>query len=126
MRLYATVKVIFAIGAATFVTGCFPADITGRTPSGQEITLLFYPGGDNLDDLVIFDGQNYFGTAQYQIDDPLADIGFRFNSGERIQAECIVSGKDILGMDECRRYEVYRSSWDIIPEGTLFYRPEIF
>jgi len=119
-------KVIAALGVTTVVAGCFSTDITGRTPSGQEVTMLFYHGDDNIDDLVIFEGRNYFGTAQYQISDPLGDIGFRLNSGERAQAECIVIGKDIYGQDECRRYEVYRSSWDAIPEGSLFDRTEMF
>ena len=88
--------------------------------------MLFYPGGGNLDDLLIYQGQNYFGTAQYQIDDPLGDIGFRLNSGERIQAECNVIGENIIGEGECKRYEVYRSSWETIPEGTVVDTPEMF
>jgi len=88
--------------------------------------MLFYPGGRNIDDLLIYQGQNYFGTAQYQIDDPLGDIGFRLNSGECIQAECNVIGDNIIGEDECKRYEIYRSSWETIPEGTVVDTPEMF
>lgn len=115
-----------AIGLLILVGGCFPADLSGRTPAGDELRFLFYPGGEALDDLVIFEESNYFGKAQYQIDDPLADVGFRLNTGERVQAECVVIGEDILGDDECRRYEVYRSSWDKIPEGTHFDSPDLF
>ena len=117
-----------AISAAllVFLAGCFPSDINGRRPDGNNVKLLFYPGGNRLDDLVIFEGTNYFGKAQYQIDDPLGDIGFRLSSGERVQAECVLVGKDIIGNDECKRYVVYRSSWDVIPEGTIFDRPEMY
>lgn len=76
--------------------------------------------------MVIFDGVNYFGKAQYQVDDPLGDIGFRLSSGERVQAECIEQGKDFIGQTECKTYEVYRSSWSLVPEGALFPRPSVF
>ena len=99
---------------------------SGGRQTGALVTMQFYPGGNVLDDLVIFQGQNHFGAAQYQIDDLLGDIGFRFNSGARVQAECVLVGPDIIGQDECKRYEVYRSSWDRIPEGTVFERPQIF
>ena len=48
---------------------------------------------------MIIDGQNYFGKSEYQMQDPLGDIGFRLNSGERVQAECKVIGKDLSGED---------------------------
>tara|TARA_R110002020_G_scaffold36894_33_gene111018 strand:- start:3336 stop:3650 length:315 start_codon:yes stop_codon:yes gene_type:complete len=103
-----------------------PALIQGRTPTGDAITLSFYPGGQTLPDLVIFDGVNHFGKAMYQIDDPLGDIGFRFEDGTRVQAECTRVGKDILGDDECSEYTVYRSSFEAVPEGSIFNRPELF
>ncbi|MDU8927011.1 hypothetical protein RXV86_06415 [Alisedimentitalea sp. MJ-SS2] len=84
--------------------------------------MLFYPGGNTIDDLLIVDGVNHFGKAQYQIDDPLGDIGFKFSTGERIQAECVREGKNIIGDPECQRYEVYRSSFDPI-DGTQADRP---
>lgn len=79
---------------------------------------MFYPGGSKLDDLVIMDGSNYFGHAIYQYDDRLGDVGFRFEDGRRVQAECTRSGKDFIGKDECQEYTVYRSSFDAIPLGT--------
>ena len=108
------------------LTGCMPADIVGRKPDGREVRVMFYPGGETLDDLIIIGGVNYFGKAQYQINDPLADIGFRLKSSERVQAECIATRKDFAGDDECAQYKVYRSSFDLIPVGTIFDRPSTF
>lgn len=65
---------IIALGA------CFPTEFQVETEQ-KTSTVMFYPGGDILDDLLIIDGVNYFGKAHYQIDDPLADIGFRLNDG---------------------------------------------
>lgn len=108
------------------LAACFPTDLTGETPDGSQIELMFYPGGSRLDDLVIYDGHNYFGKGQYQNNDPLGDIGFRLTSGERVQAECKTVGQDIMGDPECKRYIVYRSTWKVVPEGTEFGRPEMF
>ncbi len=108
------------------LTGCFPAEVTLENSATKTPTILFYPGSDVLDDLLIIDGVNYFGKAQYQINDPLGDIGFRLNDGRRVQAECILEGKDIIGDVECKRYEVYRSSFDLIPVGAQANRPSIF
>jgi hypothetical protein len=112
--------------SAFALAGCMPAEIIGQKPDGNEIRLMFYPGGSILDDLIIIDGVNYFGTAQYQMDDPIGDVGFRLKSGERAQAECVSVRKNFMGDDECARYEVYRSSFDLIPEDTTFSRPEMF
>ncbi len=106
--------------------GCVPAAIEAKLPSGQTLKMSFYPGGNTLDDLIIIDGKNYFGKAEYQMNDPLGDIGFRFKSGERVQAECKVVGKNIIGDDECKSYSVYRSSFQMIPEGSVLPRPEHF
>ena len=106
--------------------GCMPAELIGIAPSGAEIRVAFYPGGNVLDDLLIIDNINHFGTAQYQMDDSLADIGFRMKEGARVQGECVSVRKDFLGQDECARYEVYRSNFDPIPVGTTFNRPNLF
>lgn len=126
MSLKVFPRLLSVIVAASTLSACFPSDIQGTTADGKDISLMFYPGGNKLDDLIIHDGQNFFGKGQYQIDDPLGDIGFRFRSGERVQAECKTVGKDIMGDDECKRYHVYRSDWPIIPEGSEFDRPEMF
>mgnify|MGYP001043980651 CR=1 FL=1 len=115
-----------ALISAFSLAGCMPAEIIGLKPDGKEVRVMFYPGGSTLDDLIIIDGVNYFGTAQYQMDDPIADVGFRLKSGERAQAECVSVREDFIGNDECARYEVYRSSFDLIPEGSTFNRPEMF
>ena len=120
-------KIFVAIGFSSLVlSACMPAEVIGQKPDGQEIRVMFYPGGTVLDDLIIIDGVNYFGSAQYQIDDPTGDVGFRLSSGERVQAECVSTRKDFIGNDECVRYEVYRSSFELIPMGSTFNAPSIF
>ncbi len=120
-------KQIFGVflGALTLV-GCVSLPISGNLPNGQTLEVKFYTGGQKLDDLLIIDETNYFGKAQYQMDDPVGDVGFRFNDGKRVQAECTSVGKDIIGKDECKIYTVYRSNFDLIPEGTVFPRPSLY
>jgi hypothetical protein len=108
------------------LSACIPAAIDAKLPSGSALKISFYPGGTALDDLIIIDGKNYFGKAEYQMQDPLGDIGFRLKSGERVQAECKEIGKDLMGKDECKSYTVYRSSFPLIPEGTILPRPDIY
>lgn len=115
-----------ALALVLGLSGCLPADLTGKKPDGSIVSVSFYPGGNALDDLVIVDERNFFGQGQYQIDDPLADVGFRLNGGPRVQAECSRIGTDILGDPECKEYTVYRSDFDPIPAGTVFDRPQIF
>lgn len=123
MRKYAVVA--GTVGIA-LLSGCNSAPVSGVGPDGEEISLSFYSGGSSLPDLVIFDGQNYFGKAMYQFDDPLGDIGFRFEDGKRAQAECTKIGPNSIGKDECKEYTVYRSSFVPIPEGSRFERPKMF
>ncbi len=106
------------------ISGCMPSEIEAQLPAGGTLKLAYYPGGSALDDLLIIEGTNYFGKAQYQFDDPLGDIGFRFNDGQRVQAECTNVGKNIIGDDECKIYTVYRSSFPLLPEGTILPRPD--
>ena len=81
----------------------------------------------DIHDLIIIEGANYFGKAAYQIDDPMGDIGFTFSDGKKIRSECIVRRYDIIiGQDVCKKYEVYRSNFDLIPEGTIVPRPQLF
>ena len=108
------------------LSGCMAAKMQVNKPDGSVLDLSYYPGGSTLEDLIIIEGVNYFGKAAYQIDDPMGDIGFTFNDGRKIRSECISKGKDIIGQDECKLYEVYRSSFDFIPEGTKIPRPQLF
>ncbi|MGR3761727.1 hypothetical protein ACUXV3_16595 [Roseobacteraceae bacterium NS-SX3] len=85
--------------------------------------MRFYPGGERLLDLLIINEVNHYGRAQYQFDDPLGDIGFRFETGERVRAECIEAGKDILGLDQCLMYKVFWSDFDLFPVGTIAPNP---
>lgn len=111
-----------AIGAVFVLSGCLPSEIVGQKPNGEKVVALFYPGGTALDDLLIITGKNYFGKAQYQMDDPLGDVGFKFKSGEKFQAECTEKGLDIIGQPECKKYTIYRSSFPLLPEKTVFLR----
>ena len=110
----------------TLLSGCFSTEIVLDGANTQSPTILFYTGSEQLDDLLIVDGKNHFGKAQYQIDDPIGDIGFRFKDGQRFQAECIKQGKDIIGEVDCKRYEVYRSTFDLIPVGTQADKPSLY
>lgn len=104
------------------LSACLPSEF--QIDNGQKtLDISFYPGGDIIDDLLIIDGVNYFGKAQYQFGDPLGDIGFRFNNGQRVRAECIQVGKDIIGEDECKLYEVFRSDFELIPVGIQIPKP---
>jgi hypothetical protein len=107
LKLFLMSRTSFYFIALMPLSACFPSDIDGRAVDGTSLSLLFYSGGNRIDDLIIYEG-------------------FRLNSGARVQAECVLIGKDIIGNDECKRYEVYRSSWVIIPEGAIFDRPEMF
>ncbi len=108
------------------LTACIPSEIRGKTEDDEIIVMQFYSGGSALDDLVIHKGINYFGKSQYQIGDPLGDIGFRFNNGKRVQAGCILVGTDFLGLEECKRYKIYHSSWEKVPAGAIFDRPKTY
>jgi hypothetical protein len=112
-----------AICSIFILSGCLPAEIVGQKPNGEKVVALFYPGGTTLDDLLIIGGRNYFGKAQYQIDDPLGDVGFRFKTGERVQAECTQQGKNIIGQPDCKRYTIYRSTFALLPEKTVLLKP---
>ena len=110
-------SVFFGIFSLTALSACMPAEFTVDT-GHKTLQVMFYPGGDVLDDLMIIDGKNYFGKAQHQMGDPLSDIGFRFKSGKRVRAECVQTGKNILGENECKLYEVFRSDFELIPKGS--------
>ena len=119
-------KIIQFVILFGILNACMPVEIQVVKQDGKQLTIAFYPGGHSLDDLIIINGVNYFGKAMYQFDDPLGDIGFRFNDGKKVRSECISEGNDIIGQVECKMYEVYRSNFDLIPEGTKVPRPQLF
>ncbi|MFC3088113.1 hypothetical protein [Tabrizicola soli] len=41
----------FVLVSAFALMGCMAAEIIGQKPDGNEIRLMFYPGGSTLDDL---------------------------------------------------------------------------
>ena len=119
-------KIMLLVILFGILNACMPVEIQVVKQDGKQLTIAFYPGGNSLDDLIIINWVNYFGKAMYQFDDPLGDIGFRFNDGKKVRSECISEGNDILGQVECKMYEVYRSNFDLIPEGTKVPRPQLF
>jgi hypothetical protein len=119
-------KIFLGSVIAISLAACMPVKVNINKPNGSETDISFYPGGNTLDDLLIIDGKNYFGKAAYQMDDPMGDIGFTFNDGAKIRSECINKGKDIIGNDECKLYEVYRSNFELVPEGSKSPRPQLF
>nr|WP_321458206.1 hypothetical protein [uncultured Cohaesibacter sp.] len=102
---------------------CVPAKIQGEKLDGTKISVLYYPGGPKLDDLVILDGQNYFGKVSELKNDPANDIQFKLVDGKTFIAECtaVQLNKDKTAI--CMEYDVYRTDDEAIPEGTVFYRP---
>ena len=111
--------------AVVFLSGCLPFEAQIHTEVGTH-NIMFYPGGSTLDDLMIINGINYFGAAQYQIDDPIGDIGFRFNDNGRVRAECISVGRDFIGQPECKLYEIFSSDFELLPAGTKVPKPTLF
>ena len=49
-----------------FLSACFPTSFEAVKPNGDKFEVLFYPGGEVIDDLLIIEEQNYFGTAPLQ------------------------------------------------------------
>lgn len=113
-----TMKLIAVSISLLMVTGCLPSDITVTKINGEKLSIKFYPGGNTLDDLIIIEGKNYFGKSEFQISDPKGDIGFKFKTGERVQAECVTVGKNIIGDPECKAYTIYRSNFSLLPIGS--------
>nr|WP_319516002.1 hypothetical protein [uncultured Cohaesibacter sp.] len=108
------------------LTACVPAKINGQKPDGTKLKILFYPGGPKLDDLVIFEGKNYFGKVSELDNDPANDISFVLNGGKTFIAECTAVQADKSNSPKCMEYEIYRSDDDAIPERTVFYRPRLY
>lgn len=70
---------------------CIPTSVKLTNADGHDMLVMYNPGGTSLPDLVMINGTYYFGKAQYQLDDPLADIG----------------------QDRCALYEVFRSDFKL-------------
>lgn len=120
-------KLIIAMVCLLTLSACNASKLEGTTADGKKITVLYYDGGSKLEDLLIISEINYFGKASLpEHDDPLGDVGFRFKSGERLRAECVSNHLNSLDKPECDTYEVFKSSFALIPEGTRFPRPKLF
>ncbi len=113
----------FIVGFLVLLSGCLPSEVYVQKPNGERLKVLFYPGGTKIDDLLIIEGRNYFGKAEYQINNPTGDVGFKLKSGERVQAECSTVGKNIINEQECKAYLVYRSTFNLLPVGSSFVKP---
>lgn len=120
-----SIRLVVQLFTAALLAGCTPSLLVGKKPDGTEIQAKFYPGGSKLDDLIIIEDVNHFGKASYPFNDALGDVGFRFNTGERVRAECVAEGKNSIGDIACVMYQVYRSNFGSIPEGTLIPKPGI-
>ncbi|WP_316859370.1 hypothetical protein [uncultured Cohaesibacter sp.] len=123
-------KKIFKTFLCCFVlvglSACVPAKISGQKPDKTKISLLFYPGGVKLDDLVVFDGKTYFGKVDTLKNDPVDDLRFTLTSGEIFIGQCTAFMPDEEQLPKCMEYEVYQSDREEIPIGTNFYRPRWF
>ena len=89
---------------------------------------MFYPGGGPLKDLLIVDGANWFGKAEVDDNDPLADVAFTAEGGGRVHAVCKASRKvqeEDQTVDRCTRYDVTDSGFAPIPAGSVFGEPVI-
>ena len=116
-------RVVVVVLPLVALTACVPAKIRGQKPDGTKISLLFYPGGPKLDDLVIFEGQTYFGKVSELNNAPSNDIEFKLKDGRTFIAECTAVQLDKANLPKCMEYDVYRSDDEAIPEDTVFYRP---
>lgn len=119
------IKIAVATSALLLTQACISTSLGLTNADGKNVFVMYYPGGEVLPDLLVIDGVNHYGKAQYQIDDPLADIGFRFEIGKRVRAECVEAGKDILGLEQCRRYKVFWSDFEKFPVGTIIPNPAL-
>ncbi|WP_319498923.1 hypothetical protein [uncultured Cohaesibacter sp.] len=118
-----SIGLTLAILPLMLMTACVPVKISGQKPDGTKVRLLFYPGGDKLQDLVILDDHNYFGTVSELDNAPANDLQFTLSDGRTFAAECTAVQVDAANNPKCMEYEVYRSEDDAIPERTVFYRP---
>ncbi len=116
-------KKLLLVAVCVLLSGCLPSEVYVQKPNGERLKVLFYSGGSKIDDLLIIDGRNYFGKAEYQINNPTGDVGFKLKTGERVQAECSTVGKNIINEQECKAYVIYRSTFNLLPVGSNFYKP---
>lgn len=120
-------KVLVAVLGLAVLAGCQAQTIKFDKPGGETVEVLTYPGGSYADDLMIVNGVNYFGKIGFDMNDALTDLSWRGNNGTKVQAECVETGKaDYTDEIECVMYEVYRSTFDLIPSGTTFRAPKRF
>lgn len=117
-------KIILAAMAALSLSACKAFQIEGTRPDGSKESVSYYDGGTDLKDLLIIRQKNYFGKASYDDSDPMTDIAFRFEGGQKLQAECTRT-RESYGRTKCAIYQVYRSSFGLVPEGTTFPAPEM-
>ncbi|WP_375698411.1 hypothetical protein [Pseudophaeobacter sp. TrK17] len=74
-------KLTAATAALLITQACIPTSVKLTNADGHDMLVMYYPGGTSLPDLVMINGTYYFGKAQYQLDDPLADCQGRRKIG---------------------------------------------
>lgn len=117
---------VLILCALPLIAGCMSAKLKVTRPDGKTLPVTFYTGNQltGVDDLLVIEGKNYYGTVGYQMNDPLGDLSFRFEDGKKVQGECVEPGKNLIDQPECKLYKVYRSNFDLIPEGSTIPRPD--
>lgn len=117
---------LFAI--LLIAASCKSQSIEISLPTGDAKIVTFYEGSDTVPDLLIIDGQNHFGKVNYDDSDSLTDLAWRGEDGTKANAECIQKRPKKFRKDEfeCALYEIFRSTSDLIPEGSTFLPPESF
>jgi hypothetical protein len=118
-------KIILGLALVASLGACRSAEVTVVRRDLSEIPVKFYRASGDMDDLLIVRGINHFGTASYDDTDNLTDLAFRFNSGQKIIAECVRIHAP-TGVDVCELYEILKSNFGLIPEGARFYAPRMY
>lgn len=107
------------------VSACKSQNVEIMKPNGEKQIVTFYKGSDEVPDLLIINKINHFGKVGYDDSDPLTDLTWRGEDGAKANAECVEQGPQKYDKTkvECKLYEVYRSTADVIPAGSKFLPP---
>ena len=121
-------RTILILSSLALLTACKSQNIEISKPDGTKQVITYYKGSDEVPDLLIIDGVNHFGKVSYDDDDPLTELAWRGEDGTKANAECVKQGaqKNLKDKIECKLYEVYRSTSDLIPAGSTFDPPSKF
>lgn len=118
-------RTLLVLASLALLGACKSQNIEITKPDGSKQVVTFYKGSDEIPDLFIIDGVNYFGKVGYDDGDPLTDLSWRGEDGTKANAECVKQGPQKYDKDktECKLYEVFRSTNELIPSGSTFDPP---